>query len=142
MTGPESEVRTVIEDVAAAIRAKDVDAVMAHYAPDVIAFDLLPPLQYSGAAMIRQRLSTWLSSFQGPIVFEMRELSIAAAADVAYSHSLNHVKGTTKAGHEVDMWWRATNCLRKAKGRWLVTHGHSSEPFDMESGKALVDLKP
>jgi uncharacterized protein (TIGR02246 family) len=142
MTGPESQVRAVVEDVAAAIRAKDVEAVMAHYAQDVVAFDLLPPLQYRGAAMIRERLSTWLSSFQGRIDFEMRELRIAADAEIAYSHSLNRVKGTTKSGHNVDMWWRATNGFRKAEGRWLVSHGHSSEPFDMESGKALINLDP
>ena len=27
-------------------------------------------------------------------------------------------------------------------GQWVVTHGRSSVPFDMESGKALHDLKP
>jgi hypothetical protein len=28
------------------------------------------------------------------------------------------------------------------KGKWLITHEHDSEPFDMETFKALLDLKP
>jgi hypothetical protein len=32
--------------------------------------------------------------------------------------------------------------LPKIGGRWIVTHGHSSEPFDGKSGKALLELKP
>jgi uncharacterized protein (TIGR02246 family) len=138
----ECQIRTLMDNLADAIRSKDVNAITAQYAPDVLAFDLLPPLQYSGADAIRKRVSEWFSSFQGSIGFEMRNLSITAGDDVAYCYSLNGVSGTTKGGAKVDMWWRATNCFRKIDGNWFVTHGHSSEPFDMESGKALLDLKP
>ena len=142
MIDPESQVRAVLEDMAAAIRAKDVDLVMARYAPDVVAFDLLPPLRYKGAEAIRERLSAWFSSFRGTIGFEMREPCIAAADDIAFCHSLNRVNGATNSGATIEMWWRATNCFRKIDHRWLVTHAHSSEPFDMASGKALTDLRP
>jgi ketosteroid isomerase-like protein len=71
----------------------------------------------------------------------LRNLSITVGDDVAFCHSLNGVSGTSKSGAKVDMWWRATNCFRKIDGTWLVTHGHSSEPFDMKSGKALLDLR-
>ena len=138
----ERQVRAVVDRIAAAIRDKDVDAVMAHYAPDIVAFDLPPPLQYRGAAMIRKRLSQWLCSFQGEIGFDMRDVAITAGDDVAFCHSLNRVSGTTRDGVAVDMWWRATNGFRRIPGGWVVTHGHSSEPFDMTSGKARTDLQP
>ena len=141
-THSERQIRALIDDLAIAIRIKDVDALMGHYAPDVLTFDLLPPLQYSGADAIRKRVSDWFSSFQGPIGFAMLNLSITAGDDVAFCHSLNGVSGASRDGAPIDMWWRATNCFRKIDGEWLVTHGHSSEPFDMESGKALLDLKP
>jgi ketosteroid isomerase-like protein len=69
MANPISErpLRALIDDLANAIRAKDVNAVMTYYAPDILAFDLLPPLQYRGAEAIRNRLSEWFSSFEGPI---------------------------------------------------------------------------
>ena len=138
----EREIHAVMDNLANAIRAKDVDALMAHYAPDVLTFDLLPPLQYQGADAIRKRVSQWFSSFQGPIGLEMRNLSVTAGDDVAFCSSLNGSTGTNKDGAKVEMWWRATNGFRKVDGKWLVTHGHSSEPFDAASGKALVDLKP
>jgi uncharacterized protein (TIGR02246 family) len=138
----ETEIRALLDHVATAIRAKDVDALMAHYAPDVLTFDLLSPLQYTGADAIRKRASQWFSSFQGPIGYEMRNLSVTAGHDVAFCHGLNGSSGTNKDGAKVDMWWRATNCLRKIDGKWLITHAHSSEPFDMKTGKALLDLKP
>ena len=141
-TRSERQIRALVDDLAIAIRIKDVDALMGHYAPDVLTFDLLPPLQYSGADAIRKRVSDWFSSFQGPIGFAMLNLSITAGDDVAFCHSLNGVRGSRKDGAVIDMWWRATLGFRKIDGRWRVTHGHSSEPFDMESGKALIDLKP
>ena len=39
-------------------------------------------------------------------------------------------------------WLRWTLGFRKIDGRWRVAHEHVSVPFDMESGKAMLDLKP
>jgi ketosteroid isomerase-like protein len=61
---------------------------------------------------------------------------------VAFSLSLNRVNATKTDGKRLDMWWRATVCYRKIDGKWMVTHEHSSVPFDEESGKASLDLKP
>jgi hypothetical protein len=41
----EAQVRAVIDGWAKAIGAKDIDAVMSHYAADIVTFDLAPPLQ-------------------------------------------------------------------------------------------------
>jgi uncharacterized protein (TIGR02246 family) len=138
----ESEIHALMDNLANAIRAKDLDALMMHYAPDVLTFDLLPPLQYQGADAVRKRVSQWFSSFQGPIGLEILNLIITAGDDVAFCSSLNGSTGTNKDNAKVEMWWRATNGFCKVDGKWLVTHGHSSEPFDTASGKALVDLKP
>ena len=67
---------------------------------------------------------------------------IAEGDDVAFCSSLNGSTGTNKDDAKIEMWWRTTNGFRKVDDKWLVTHGHSSEPFDTASGKALVDLKP
>ncbi len=68
---------------------------MANHAADVLLFDVVDPLQYSGAKIVRQRLEV-----------------------------------------------RATVCLRKTDDVWLSTHEHQSVPFNRESGKASLDLKP
>jgi len=138
----EEEIRRLFDGWGKAIRAKDVDASLASYAPDVLAFDLINPLRYVGIDAVRARLENWFSSFAGPIGYENRDLTIAMGDDVAFSHSLNHVSATTKDGQRLDMYWRATVCFCKLDGSWTVTHTHSSVPFDMETGQVSLDLEP
>lgn len=137
----EADIRSLVEDSVKALRAKDIDRLVASYAPDVMLFDVVKPLRSSGAQAVRKRLEDWLT-FRDPIEYEVRDLSISAAGDVAFSHSLNHVSATTKDGKQLDMWWRASVGYRKLDGKWLITLEHVSVPFDVTSGKALLDLKP
>jgi uncharacterized protein (TIGR02246 family) len=138
----ETQIRALIDDWAKALRAKDINALLSNYAPDVLAFDLINPLQYLGSDALRKRVDEWFSSFQGPINFETRDLSITASDDVAFSRNLSRFSGTKIDGEKIDMWIRATVCFRKIDRKWMVTHQHSSVPFDPESGQASLDLKP
>ncbi len=137
----EAEVQVVIEGTVEAIRAKDPGALMEFYAPGVLAFDLITPLQYHGAATVGKRAGEWLSSFDGEVDYELLELKITAGEKTAFAHSLNHVWGVQQ-GKALDMWWRSTLCLKKRDDRWLITHEHSSMPFDMKTGQAVMDQRP
>lgn len=138
----ESQIRALIEERIQAVRARDAASLMSQAAPDVLSFDVINPLQYSGADAARKRVEAWFSSFEGPIGHELRDLDITAGEDVAFCHSLNQVSGTKTDGQKIEMWWRATMGCRKIDGRWVITHEHSSVPFDPETGKASLDLKP
>ncbi len=138
----EAQIRTLMDERAKALRAKDIDGATSNLVPDVLSFDVVNPLQYSGSEAVRKRLEAWFSSFHGPIGFEMRDLSITAGADVAFCRCLNHVSATTVDGGKLDMWWRDTVCFAKMDGHWKITHEHSSVPFDAETGKASLGLKP
>jgi uncharacterized protein (TIGR02246 family) len=138
----EVQIRGLIEDKITAVRAKDIDRATSNYAPDVLSFDVVNALQYIGAHAIRKRLEGWFSSFQGSIGLEIRDLNITVGDAVAFSHCLNHVSAITTAGEKLDMWWRETACYRKLEDEWLITHQHSSVPFDVGSGKASLDLRP
>jgi len=138
----ETEIRGLIENRVRAIRDKDINALMSNHAPDVLTFDALNPLQYVGADKVRKRAEEWFSWYQGPIGYEIRDLSITADDKVAFCHYLYRVSGAMTNGREVDMWVRSTVCYRKVDGKWLVAHEHTSVPFDAESGKASLDLKP
>ena len=138
----EVQIRGLIENKIKAVRAKDIDGATSNYAPDVLSFDVVNPLRYVGADAIRTRLEEWFSSFQGSIGLEIRDLSITVGDAVAFSHCLSHVSATKTGGGRLDMWWRETACYRQIDGAWLITHQHSSVPFDVESGKASLDLKP
>lgn len=138
----EAEVRKVIDDRIKAVRKKDVYASTSNLAPEILSFDVVDPLQKIGPDALRKRAEEWFSSFQGPIGYEIRDLSITAGDDVAFSHGLSHVSATKSDGGLLDMWWRTTVCFRKTDGKWTVTHEHNSVPFNVESGKASLDLKP
>jgi uncharacterized protein (TIGR02246 family) len=138
----EARIRALIEERVGAVRAKDINALMSHHAPDVVMFDALNPLQYVGADAVRERAEQWFSWYRDSIGYEVRDLSIAAGDGAAFCHYLYRVSGTMTNGREVDMWVRSTICFRKIDGEWTVTHEHTSVPFDAESGKASVDLQP
>jgi uncharacterized protein (TIGR02246 family) len=139
----EAQIRQLIDAWAKALRAKEIDGVMSHYAPNVLLFDLAPPLLYRGTDAYRKNWEEWFASWRGSIGYEIRDLSITVGDDVAFSHSLNRITGTRTNGQKTDVWVRATACYRKIDGKWMVTHEHISVPFYMDgSDRAAVDLKP
>jgi uncharacterized protein (TIGR02246 family) len=141
-TTDEAQIRALIEDRVKAIRARDIDALMSHHAPDILSFDALNPLRYIGSDKVRARAEEWLSWYQGPIGYEVRDLSITTGDTAAFCHYLYRVSGTMTNGRTVDMWVRSTVCYEKIDGRWMIAHEHTSVPFDAESGQASLDLKP
>ena len=142
-SSPESQIRDLVEDRVKAVRAKDVDGAMSNIAPDILSFDVVSPLRNAGSDAARKRVEQWFRSFQGRTIgYQIRDLSIAAGDEVAFCHSLNRVNAARSDGKKLDMWWRATVCFRKVDGKWTITHEHNSVPFDVETGKASLGLKP
>lgn len=125
-----------------ALRTKDLEGIMSCYAPDILVFDLLPPLRYAGTDEYRKNWAEWFPTFQGPIEYEVLDLTITTSDEAAFSHSLNRISGKRTDGTESNTWVRATVCYRKIDGKWMMAHEHVSVPFYMDSGKASIDLKP
>jgi len=124
----DTSVRERVETLAQAIRDKDIDALMTHYAPDVVAYDVMPPVDVQGAADYRKNFERWFASMQGPIDYEMNGLRISMSESHAFCHCVSHVRGKRKDGEKVDYWVRVTTCFQKANGQWLVGHEHVSMP--------------
>lgn len=137
----EAAIRELIDRLAKAVRAKDIDGVMSVYAPEMVAFDIVPPLQYVGAEAFRRPWQEVFELYQN-VNYEVRDLSITAADEVAFSHSLNRIDGTMNNGHKTDFWLRWTACYRKINGKWLIVHLQASVPVDLANGKAMLDLEP
>jgi uncharacterized protein (TIGR02246 family) len=138
----EAEIRSLVNGWVEALRTKDVDALMSTYAPEVVSFDVVNPLRRIGSDAARRRAEEWFATFEGPIGYEVRDLDVSTAGDVAFSHHLYRVSGALKDGRKLGMWVRATMGYRKVEGSWLVTHAHNSVPLDAESGQASLDLEP
>ena len=138
----QSEVRALFDNQLDAIRTKDLDRLMAVYSPDIVYFDVVPPLRYAGSAALRGRFSEWFGGYQGPIGMETRDLNISTSGEIAVAHWLSRASGTLMNGREVGSWVRATSCCQRSNNRWLVTHEHISLPVDFVSGSAATDLLP
>lgn len=138
----EAEIRSRIDQLVEAIRAMDLEAVMSSFMPDVVSFDVEPPLQHVGVDAKRSNWATVFSLYERPLGYEVRDLTVVAGDDVACGHSLNRISGTLKGGKRNDVWVRWTGCLRKVDGQWLIAHDQVSVPIDFASGRALLDLKP
>lgn len=120
----------------------DLERVKPLYAPDVVSFDIVPPLRHVGAEAKWKNWADVFTVYQRPLGYEIGDLTITVGDDVAFVHSLNRISGTLKNGHRSDAWVRCTICFQKIGGNWLIVHDHVSVPVDMESGRALLNLQP
>jgi ketosteroid isomerase-like protein len=123
----EATLRMRVEEIAQAIRDKDVVRLLAFYAHDVVVFDVRPPLDTRGADAYRHNFERWFASFEGPLSFEVKNLRIAAGEATAFCHYLALVVGA-KPGRVTGYWIRGTTCFERRDGNWLVTHEHISMP--------------
>ena len=138
------EIRALIADRLEAMSTRDAARALATLAPEIVAFELAPPLALPpGAARDADALSAWFAGWAGPIDVEVRDLEIAASGDLGFCHSLNRLSGSRIDGRAVSLWMRSTLCLRKNGGAWKIVHAHSSVPFHMDgSYRAAVELAP
>jgi ketosteroid isomerase-like protein len=136
------QIQTLIQHWSAAIRDKDIEAIMSYYAPEIVAYDAIIALQFKGAEAYRKHWEFCLGMCPGPMVFEQRELVVYGDQQLAFAHWLNSCGGADEKGEMKSSWMRASAGFRHTDEGWKAVHEHFSAPFDMESGKALFDLKP
>jgi uncharacterized protein (TIGR02246 family) len=138
----EAAIQRLLDDAIRALHDKNIEGIMSIYAPEVVSFDIAPPLQYKGADAFRNVWEEVFSVFQGPITYEITDLSITVGDDVAFTHSLNRMRATLTTGQQIDYWLRWTACFQKINGQWRIVHHQNSVPVDLATGKALLDLTP
>jgi ketosteroid isomerase-like protein len=138
----EELIRQRVEDCVKALRARDIDGLISLYAPNIVSYDIGPPLRYSGADNKRRAWQEVFAAFTGPIGYEVHDLNVTTNGELAFVYSLNHVSGTLASGHISDLWVRWTACFRQIDGVWLIVHDHVSVPADLEHGRAVLNLTP
>ena len=142
MADAQSEVRALLDSRSDAMRTKDIDRLMSLYSPDIVYFDLVPPLRYAGSTALRGRFLDWFQRWESAIGQEIGDVDISASGDLAAAYMLIRASGTLKTGREVGYWVRVTNSFRRSREGWLITHEHVSLPVELPSGSAAMDLVP
>jgi ketosteroid isomerase-like protein len=138
----EAEIRRQIDRFVKAFRAGDVNLMMSLYAPGMVSFDVVPPLQDVGKDVYRKVWEETFTLFQDPIDIKIHDLSITTGNGIAFSHKLLWLQATKTNGQTTGYWERLTFCFRKIDDKWLIAHAHVSVPADLKSGRAVLDLKP
>jgi uncharacterized protein (TIGR02246 family) len=124
----ESEIRELIENWARAVRTKDLDGILDRHAPEILMFDVPPPIQSMGREAYKKTWDVFFAWAKDTGVFDIVELNITAGSDVAFATALMRCAGTEANGGKTELDFRLTVGLRKIDGRWIVTHEHHSLP--------------
>ncbi|SCG45743.1 conserved hypothetical protein [Micromonospora echinaurantiaca] len=139
----EQEVRQLHERWFAGTVAKDLDALMAAIADDVVSYEHEQPLRYVGVQAVRAVCAAGLDAAgDGAVSWEVPDLTIRVDGDLAVAWGLNRVHVRPADGPAVESWSRGTRVFARRDGAWLMVHQHLSYPYDPASGAARTDLHP
>src|SRR4029077_16935433 len=114
-----------------AFSAKDVDRVMELYTDDVVAYDIVPPLQYIGKPAYRADYQQFFAQYEDNLRVELRDVHVGASGELGYATGLEMISGNLKHGQKSNMWVRFTSLFRKVNDKWLDFHDHVSVPADI-----------
>jgi ketosteroid isomerase-like protein len=129
-TKEEAVIRDLIENWAGAVRSRDLNGILAHHSPDILMFDVPPPLQSKGIEAYKQTWDLFFSWTQGAGIFDITEMNITAGTDVAFVTALMRCAGTKANEGTEELEFRLTIGLRKIGSQWIVTHEHHSIPAE------------
>jgi ketosteroid isomerase-like protein len=124
MNTAESQIRTLIEAWADAVRRHDLSGILAHHEQDIVMFDLPPPLQSRGMDEYKKTWDLFFRYHKPSQAFDIEELAITSGEDIAFAVAIMRCGTGTKGG----FLFRLTIGLRKVDGHWRIAHEHHSVP--------------
>jgi ketosteroid isomerase-like protein len=127
-TKDEVAIRDLVESWASAVRRKDLGAILRNHSPNILMFDVPPPLESKGIDAYKKTWDLFFSWARDPVVYDIGEMSIIAGDDVAFVTALMRCAGTEVNGQDIELDFRLTIGLRKIANEWIVVHEHHSIP--------------
>ncbi|MBR1205898.1 MULTISPECIES: nuclear transport factor 2 family protein [unclassified Bradyrhizobium] len=119
----ETEVRTIIEAWADAVRRHDYAGVLDHHDQDIVMFDVPPPFQSRGLDEYRKTWDLFFGCQRPSYAFNIEDIAITAGDDVAFAVAVMRC-----GAPDATFQFRLTIGLRKIDGSWRITHEHHSVP--------------
>jgi uncharacterized protein (TIGR02246 family) len=127
----ETEIRQLIDDWAKAVRAQDINGVLARHADDMVMFDVPPPVVVKGVDAYRESWPAffrWQREVDG--TFEIAALDITAGPEVAFATALLRCGSKEELRKDDTPRLRLTVGLRRERSRWQIAHEHHSFPLE------------
>lgn len=140
--GAKSAIQALEDRFAAAVTAKDVDAIMKVYAPgqNLFVFDVVPPRDYAGWDAYKKDWRNFMAGVKGPLKFSVSDLDIHSDGTLGYSHSIQHM--SAGGAKPFDLTVRVTDVYRKMRDGWLIVQEHASVPVNLDTGKPDLTSAP
>jgi ketosteroid isomerase-like protein len=129
-TKDEAQIRQIIAEQTRAICTKNLDQIMSFYAPDIVIFDMKPPLAHRGAAACHHLWATSLPCMPTPSGTETQDLTITVSGDLALAHWLFRFTGLEPDHPAAQMWFRITAGYQRHQQGWHSIHEHISIPIE------------
>ena len=126
----EFRIKTLLEAWADAVRRHDIPAILAHHGPDMIMFDVPPPLQCRGIEAYKQTWDLFFRYHKPGAAFDIEDIAVTAGQDVAFAVAIMRC-GPDSSSNPADkdgFPFRLTVGLRKVEGEWRIEHEHHSVP--------------
>lgn len=126
----EIRIKALLQTWADAVRRHDVPAILAHHLPDIVMFDLPPPLQSKGIEAYEETWGLFFRYHKPGAAFDIEELSVTAGQDIAFAVAIMRC-GPDSSSNPADkdgFLFRLTVGLRKVGGDWHIAHEHHSVP--------------
>ncbi|MEN5072670.1 nuclear transport factor 2 family protein [Isoptericola cucumis] len=138
----ENPLRHLVGAITEGLRARDLEALRRLYTPDVVSFDMEPPLQHAG---VDAKLENWARVFAAfqEVGYEVRDLAFAVDEHVAWGHGFGRLSGTLRDGTTTPgMWVRVTFGFRRTAEGWRIAHDQVSVPLRLPGAAGATDLEP
>jgi ketosteroid isomerase-like protein len=100
-TTGEAAIRDLVKNCAKAVRTRNLDGVLANHSPDILMFDVPPPIQSKGIEAYKKTWDLFFSWFQDSGLFDIGEMNITAGSDVAFVTALMRCAGTEANGRKL-----------------------------------------
>jgi ketosteroid isomerase-like protein/uncharacterized protein YndB with AHSA1/START domain len=135
MRDAKQSVRSLLEEWAASVRAKNMSGVIAHHSGSVRLFNVPEPIEQRGLRQYEKALQLYFDNAPTPAPYDIDALEIQAAGDLAFASMILHCHGGARS--EADhLTVRLTVCLEKTADGWSIVHEHHSVAAKLDAMKA------
>lgn len=138
---------SLLQSYAAAVRAKDVDALMALYAEDVRVFDAWDAWSYEGQAAWRRMVEIWFGSLGAgtcDVSFsDVRSVGSGSNGDMVTVSAVARYAAHGSDDDEARAMDNRLSWVMQRQGEsWRIVHEHTSVPVGFKDMKAILQRLP
>ena len=124
----ETEIRSLIDRWALAVRSEDHHAIRAAHDPHILMFDVPPPFSSRGLDAYMATWDLFFANTAKPVTFTLEDIEITAGPLVAFATAKGRCININAHHQPEPLEFRLTIGLKKIDHHWRITHEHHSLP--------------